>query len=92
MGFCAIYQHAFPHLYSSKVCSRNRLVLTDEDKAEYRSFEALIEITSDFITQSTVMLCTYHGVWIAFKKDLLTLLEDCECGKVYGKLGNCCTN
>ncbi len=83
MGFCAIYQHAFPHLYFSKVCSRNRLVLTDEDKAEYRSFEALIEITSDFITQSTVMLCTYHGVWVAFKKDLLTLLEDCECGKVY---------
>ncbi len=30
------------------------------------------------------MLCTFHGVWMAFKKDLLTLLEDCECGKVYG--------
>ena len=41
--FYAIYQHAFPHLYSSEVCSRNRLVLTDEDEAEYRSFEALIE-------------------------------------------------
>ena len=32
-----------------------------------------------------VMLCTFHGIWMAFKKDLLTLLEDCECGKVYGK-------
>jgi hypothetical protein len=27
--FHAIYQHAFPHLYSSEVCLRNRLVLTD---------------------------------------------------------------
>ncbi len=80
--FHAIYQYAFPHLYSSKVCSRICLVLIDEDEAEYKSFEALIETTSDF-KQSTVMLCTFHGVWIAFKKDLLTLLEDCECGKVY---------
>jgi hypothetical protein len=81
--FHAIYLYAFPHLYSSKVCSRNCLVLTDEDEAEYKSFEALIETTSDF-KQSTVMLCTFHGVWMAFKKDLLTLLEDCDYGKVYG--------
>ena len=81
--FHAIYQYAFPHLYSSEVCSRNRLVLTDKDDAEYASFEALIKTASDF-KQSTVMLCTFHGVWMAFKKDLLTLLEDCICGKVYG--------
>ena len=59
-------------------------MLTDEDEAEYKSFEALIETTNHF-KQSTVMLCTFHGIWMAFKKDLLTLLEDCECGKVYGK-------
>ena len=41
--FHAIYQYAFPHLYSSEVCSRNRLVLTDEDEAEYKSFESLIQ-------------------------------------------------
>ncbi len=58
-------------------------MLTDKDEAEYTSFEALIKTTSDF-KQSTVMLCTFHGVWMAFKKDLLTLLEDCDCGKVYG--------
>ncbi len=29
--FHAIYKYEFPHLYSSEVCSRNRLVLTDED-------------------------------------------------------------
>jgi hypothetical protein len=83
--FHAIYQYAFPHFYSLEVCSRNRLVLTDKDEAEYRSFEALIKTTSDF-KQSTVMLCTFHCVWMAFKKDLLTLLKDCNCGKVYGKL------
>ena len=41
--FHALYQHAFPQLYSSEVCFRNRLVLTDEDEAEYRSFEDLME-------------------------------------------------
>ena len=89
--FNAIYQHAFPHLYSSKVWSRNCLVLTDEDEAEYRSFEALIETTSDF-KQSTVMLCTFRGVWMAFKKDLLTLPADCDCGKVYGNFFYCSIN
>ena len=82
--FHAIYQYAFPHLYSSEVCSRNRLVLTDKDEAEYRLFESVIKTTSDF-QNSKVMLCTFHGVWMAFKKDLLTLLEDCEHGKVYGR-------
>jgi hypothetical protein len=56
--FHAFYQYAFPHLYSLEVCSRNRLVLTDKDEAEYRSFDALIETTKDF-KQSTVMLCTF---------------------------------
>ena len=89
--FHAIYQYALPHLYSPEVCSRNCLVLTDKDEAEYRLFEALIKTTSDF-KLSTVMICTFHGVWMAFKKDLLTLLEDCDCGKVYGKLVYCCIN
>jgi hypothetical protein len=79
----AIYQYAFPHLYSSEVCSRNRLMLTDEDEAEYRSFESVIETSSDF-KHSNGMRCTFHGVWMAFKEDLLTLLEDCGRGKVCG--------
>ncbi len=81
--FHALYQHAFPHLYSSEVCSRNRLVLTDEDEAEYRSFEDLIQITKEF-SKSSVMLCTFHGIWMAFKKDLITLLDECACGKLIG--------
>jgi len=62
---------------------RNRLVLTDEDEAEYRSFEDLIQVTKEF-SKSSVMLCTFHGIWMAFKKDLITLLDECACGKLLG--------
>jgi hypothetical protein len=81
--FHALYQHAFPHLYSSEVCFRNRLVLTNEDEAEYRSFESLIQVTKEF-SKSSVMLCTFHGIWMASKKDLITLLDECACGKLLG--------
>jgi hypothetical protein len=82
--FHAIYQLVFPHLYSSEVCSRNWLVLTDEDDAEYKSFESVIETVQEFCN-SKVMLCTFHGIWMAFKKDLLPLLDVCKYGKLYGK-------
>ncbi len=83
--FHAIYQLAFPHLYSSDMCSRNQLVLTDKDDAKYKSFESVIESIDDF-KRSTVMLCTFHGIWLTFKKDLLPLLDQCQYGKLYGKL------
>ncbi len=46
--FDTIYKTAFPHLYTSEVCSMNRLVLTDEDKSEYEPFESAFETTNDF--------------------------------------------
>jgi hypothetical protein len=82
--FHAIYQYVFPSLYSSVICSRNRVVLTDEDDAEYGSFEAVIESMNEF-KQSKVMLCTFHAIWMPFKKDLIPLLNDCEHGKIVGK-------
>ena len=72
-----------PHLYSSEVCSRNQLVLGDEDDAEYKSFESVIE-TIEYFKRSKVTLCTFHGIWMAFKKDLLPLLDVCKYGKLYG--------
>jgi hypothetical protein len=83
--FHAIYQLAFPELYSNEVCSQNRVVITDEDEAEYWSFESVIE-TSKVFSRSKVLICTFHGIWMAFKKDLLALLDECEHGKIYGKL------
>ncbi len=88
--FHAIYQLAFPHLYSSDVCTRNWLVLMDEDDAKYKSFESVIESIDDF-KRSTVMLCTFHGIWLALKKDLLPLLDQCQYDKLYGKLIIHCT-
>jgi hypothetical protein len=58
--------------------------LTDEDDAEYRSFEALIE-TSRIFAKSKVMLCSFHAIWLPFKKDLLPKLDSCVHGKVYGE-------
>ncbi len=89
--FHAIYQLAFPELYSNEVCSRNCVVLTDEDDAEYRSFESVIE-TSQVFSRSKVMICTFHTIWMAFKKDLLELLDECEHRKIYSKLYHVCMN
>ncbi len=46
--FHANFRHAFLSLYGECICSLNRLVVTDEENAEYRSFECLIEITMCF--------------------------------------------
>jgi hypothetical protein len=81
--FHSIYRLAFPYLYSVDVCSSNCVVITDKDDAEYRSFESLID-ASDIFSKSTVMLCTFHAIWMPLKKDLLPPLDDCPHGKVYG--------
>lgn len=47
----------------------NRLVLTDEEDAEYRSFETLI-VSHDAFKSSSVMLCIFHAIWQPFKKDI----------------------
>jgi hypothetical protein len=83
--FHAIYQLAFSKLYSNEVCSQDRVVITDEDEAEYRSFESVIE-TSEVFSRSKVMICTFHGVWMAFKKDVLAQLDESGHRKIYGKL------
>ncbi len=89
--FHAIYQLAFPELYSNEVCSRNHVVITDKDEAEYRSFQSVIEMSKVF-SRSKVLICTFHGIWMAFKKDLFALLDECEHGKIYGKLLHSYTN
>jgi hypothetical protein len=65
--FHTIYQLAFPELYSNEVCSQNRVVLTDEDDADYRSFESVIEMSQVF-SRTKVLICTFHAIWMAFNK------------------------
>jgi len=83
--FNAIYQLAFPSLYSSNVCSMNCLVLTDEDEAEYAPFQSAIATMPEF-SKSNVMLCTFHGIWQSFKKDLYPLLDANTHGQLLGML------
>ena len=81
--FHAIYQHAFPHLYSSEVCSRNRLVLTDEDTSQFKPFESLISTTNIF-NLLKVMICTFHGIWIPFKKAIYSNYRKSKFTPIYG--------
>jgi hypothetical protein len=38
------------------------------------------------------MICAFHGIWMAFKKDVLALLDEFENEKMYGKLNHFYTN
>ena len=71
--FHALYCLAFLSLYGEHISSLNRLALTDEEDAEYRSFENLI-VTHSMFRSSTVMLCTFHATWQPFKRDIYHLL------------------
>lgn len=93
--FHAIYRLAFLSLYGEHICSFNRLVLTDEEDAEYRSFENLI-VTHEMFRSSKVMLCTFHAIWQPFKREIYNLLpskktkngklvELTEVGRSWGK-------
>ena len=81
--FHSIFRLAFMSLYGEHVCSMNRLVLTDEEDAEYRAFESVIA-THDAFSSSKVMLCTFHAVWQPFKRDIYNLLPSKKSPK--GKL------
>ena len=73
MGFHTIYCLAFLSLHGEHICSLNRLVLTDKEDEEYRSFKNLI-VTHEMFQLSNVMLCTFHAIWQLFKRDIHNLL------------------
>ena len=73
--FHSIFRLAFISLYGEEVCSMNRLVLTDEDDAEYCSFETLI-VSHDAFKSSSVMLCIFHAILQPFKKDIYLVLPE----------------
>ena len=66
------------------MCARNRLVLTDEDPAEYSPMENLI-VTENHFKKSTVMLCTFHGIWMAFKQAIVKTYGDQDVAVTYGE-------
>ncbi len=60
-------------LYGKHICLLNQLVITDDEDADYCSFETLI-LTHELFWSSTVMLHTFHAIWQAFKRDIYHLL------------------
>jgi hypothetical protein len=81
--FDTIYKLAFPYLYSPNICKMNRII----GESEYRPFQSAIE-TMDEFKQSKVMLCTFHGIWQSFKKDIYPMLLKSEHGEVLGMISN----
>jgi hypothetical protein len=71
--FHSIFRLAFLSLYGEHVCSMNRVVLTDEEDAEYHAFKTMIA-THDAFSSSKVMLCTFRAIWQPFKQDIYNLL------------------
>jgi hypothetical protein len=69
----SIFCLAFLSLYGEHVCSMNRLVLTDEEDAEYCAFETMIA-THDAFCSSKVMLCSFHAIWQPIEWDEYNLL------------------
>ena len=79
-------------LYGTDTCSRNRLVLCDEDESEYGPFENQI-LTNKTFKDSCLMLCIFHALTQPFKKAVFPLLPRrspkspilSEVGKSYGE-------
>jgi hypothetical protein len=71
--FHAIYRLTFLSLYGEHICPLNQLVITDEEDAEYHSFETLI-LTHVMFQSSNVLLCMFHAIWQPFKRDIYHLL------------------
>jgi hypothetical protein len=90
--FHCIYRYAFIHLYGTDTCSRNRLVLCDEDESEYGPFENQI-LTNKTFKDSRLMLCIFHALTQPFKKEVFPLLPKkspkstilSDVGKNYGE-------
>ena len=84
-----IFKDVFPYLYGQTTIQRNRLTLTDEDSAEYKTFESLT-VSDNNYKKSKVMLCTFHAIWKQFKEHIRPTLPKngimlSPLGREYGK-------
>lgn len=77
--FSKIYQTFFVQLYCKKTIQRNRLALTDEDKAEIGPLECAI-VTTDHWKKSSHMLCIFHAIVQAWHKQVVPLLPSKRSG------------
>jgi hypothetical protein len=71
--FRYIFKYIFPQFYGEITVRRNRLELTDEDPAEYKTFENITKIDDNY-NKSRIMLCVFHAIWKPFKENIRPLL------------------
>ena len=79
----------YPHLFGAVTVQRNRMGLTDEERAEYETFERNIAIDPNYCN-STLMLCCFHAIWMFFREKVRPHLPKkgqflTAIGKEYGK-------
>ncbi len=67
--FMRIYETFFVKLYGEHTISRNRLVLTDDDKSEHGPLDSLIA-SSPIYKKSKHMLCIFHAIVQTFQKEI----------------------
>lgn len=67
--FRYVFKYIFPSFYGQITVQRNRLVLTDEEEAEFRTMGSLIKVDQNYIN-STSMLCTFHAIWQPYKENI----------------------
>ena len=90
--FDKIFQSFFLHLYGEETIGRNRLALTDDDKAEHGPWDNSVE-TLECYNESKHMLCVFHALVMAFHEKVYPKLphkinlkkELTEEGEIYGK-------
>ena len=59
--------------------------MTDEDPSEYSPMENLI-LTENHFKKSNGMLCTFHGIWMAVKQEMVKMYGDQDVTILYGEL------
>ena len=67
--FRYVFKYIFPFFYGQITVQRNRLVLTDEEEAEFQTMGSLIKVDQNYIN-STSMLCTFHAIWQPYKENI----------------------
>ena len=60
--FCNIFKYVFPQFHGSITIKRNRLALTDEDPAEYKTLKNMTKLDKNCCTSFMCHLCDLEAI------------------------------
>jgi hypothetical protein len=86
-----VSRYIWPVHFGSVTISRNRLGLTDEERAEYETFERNIALDPNY-RNSKLMLCAFHAIWMPFRQTVRPTLPKSSGGnlsKIGREYGEC---